>query len=232
MRGILCPSFTRRRLQPRRTTIIFDATRVTANLFPARPLVAGWLESRGHDSLGSDGGRRLGSRINRKGRPAKRASHDQVNWNRNGKVRARSKEAGGSPGYGDSLPFGHLLHLRTAQVPRCQLRFLALVSWLGGGRLGLSLGAGQTVPSLFWVRRLRGGRTSLWRLWQIHGRGSLSSSSGSGGYVESYAPRVAAGPASPSSSLDQSLRREGLGNLLKWSRGSPESTSSSFPSSP
>jgi hypothetical protein len=28
----------------------------------------------------------------------------------------------------------------------------------------------------------------LWRLWQIHGRGSLSSSSGSGGNVESYAP--------------------------------------------
>jgi hypothetical protein len=75
-----------------------------------------------------------------------------------------------------------------AQVPRCWLWFLALVSRLGGGRLGFSLGAGQTVSSLFWVRWLRGGRTTLWRLWQIHGRGSLSSSSGSGGYVESYTP--------------------------------------------
>jgi hypothetical protein len=185
---ILCPSFARHRLQPRRATIIFIATRVAANLLPARPLVAGRLGSRGHDFLGSNGGRRLGSRINRKRRPAKRASHDQVNRDRNGKIRARSKEAGGSPGYGDSPPFGHLLHLRMAQVPRCRLWFLALVSRLGGGRLGLSLGAGQIVSSPFWVRRLRGGRTSLWRLWQINGRGNLSSSSGSGGYVESYAP--------------------------------------------
>jgi hypothetical protein len=150
--------------------------------------VAGGLESRGHDFLGSDGGRRLGSRINRKRRPAKRAAHDQVNRDRNGKIRARSKEAGGSPDYGDSPPFGHFLHLRTTQVPRCRLRFLALVSRLGGGRLGLSLGASRIVSGLFWVRRLRGARTSLWRLWQIHGRGSLSSGSGSGGYVESYAP--------------------------------------------
>jgi hypothetical protein len=72
-----------------------------------------------------------------------------------------------------------------AQVPRCRLRFLALVSRLGGGRLGFSLGAGQIVSSLFWVCRLRGGRASLWRLWKIHGRGSLSSS---GGHVESNAP--------------------------------------------
>jgi hypothetical protein len=150
--------------------------------------VAGGLESRGHDFLGSDGGRRLGSRINRKRRPAKRAAHDQVNRDCNGKIRARSKEAGGSPGYGDSPPFGHFLHLRMTQVPRCRLRFLALVSRLGGGRLGLSLGASQIVSGLFWVRRLRGARTSLWRLWQIHGRGSLSSGSSSGGYVESYAP--------------------------------------------
>jgi hypothetical protein len=185
---ILCPSFARHRLQLWRATIIFNATRVAANLLPARLLVAGGLESRGHDFLGSDGGRRLGSRINRKRRPAKRASHDQVNRDHNGKIRARSKEAGGSPGYSDSPPFGHLLHLRTAQVPHYRLRFLALGSRLGGGRLGLSLGAGQIISSLFWVHRLRGARRSLWRLWQIHGRGSLSSSSGSGGYVESYAP--------------------------------------------
>jgi hypothetical protein len=75
-----------------------------------------------------------------------------------------------------------------AQVPPCRLWFLALVSRLGGGRLGFSLGAGQIVSSLFWVCRLRGGRASPGRLRQIHDRGSLSSSSGSGGYVESYAP--------------------------------------------
>jgi hypothetical protein len=150
--------------------------------------VAGGLGSRGHDFLGSDGGRRLGSRIDRKRRPAKRASHDQVNRDRNSKIRARSKEAGGSPGYGDSPPFGHLLHLRTAQVPRCRLQFLALVSRLGRGRLGFSLGAGQIVSSLLWVCRLRGSRTSPGRFWQIHGRRSLSSSSGSDGYVESYGP--------------------------------------------
>jgi hypothetical protein len=185
---ILCPSFARRRLQPRRATIIFNATRVAANLLPARPLVAGRLESRGHNFLRSNGGRRMGSRVNRKRRPARRAFHDQVSRGRDGKIRARSKEAGGSPGYGDSPPFGHLLHLRTVQVPCCRLRFLALVSRLRGGRLGLSLGTGQIVSGLFWVRRLWGGRTSLWRLRQIHGRGSLSSSSGSGGYVESYTP--------------------------------------------
>jgi hypothetical protein len=81
--------------------------------------VAGGLESRGHDFLGSDGGRRLGSRINRKRRPAKRAAHDQVNQDRNGKIRARSKEAGGSPGYGDSPPFGHFLHLRMTLLELC-----------------------------------------------------------------------------------------------------------------
>jgi hypothetical protein len=75
-----------------------------------------------------------------------------------------------------------------AQVPRCLLRFLALVSRLGEGRLSLSLGIGQIVFSLLCVCRLQGGRTSLWRLWQIHGRGSLCSSSGGGGYVEIYAP--------------------------------------------
>jgi hypothetical protein len=178
----------RYRLQPRRATIIFNATQVAANLLPARPLVAGGLGSWGHDSLGSDGGRRWGSRIDRKRRPVRRASHDQVNRDRNDEIRARSKEAGGSPGYGDSLPFGHLLHLGTAQVPSCRLRFLALVSQLGEGWLGLSLGAGQIISSLFRVCRLRSGRTSPGRLWQIHDRGSLSSSSGSGSYVESYAP--------------------------------------------
>jgi hypothetical protein len=99
----------------------------------------------------------------------------------------RSEEAGSSPGYSGGSPFGHLLRLRTAQVPRCRLRPLALLSRLGGGRLGLSLSHGRIVSSLFVVRRLRGGRTSLWRLWQIHGRGSLSSSSGSSSYMESYA---------------------------------------------
>jgi hypothetical protein len=152
--------------------------------------VAGGPGRRGHDFLGNDGGKRLGSRIDRKRRPAKRASHDHVNRDRNSKIRARSKEAGGSPGYDDSPPFGHLLHLRTAQVPRCRLRFLALVSRLGGGRLGLSLGTSQIVSSLFWVCRLWGGRTSPGRFWQIHGWGSLSSSSSSGGYVESYTPEV------------------------------------------
>jgi hypothetical protein len=188
MHRILYPGFVRHRLQPRRATIIFNATRVAANLLPARSLVAGGLGSWGHDPLGSDGGRRWGSRIDRKGRPAKRASHDQVNRDRNGELKARSKEAGSSPGYGDSPSFGHLLHLGTAQVPPCRLRFLALVSRLGGGWLGLSLGASQIVSSLFWVCRLQSSRTSPGRLWQIHGRGSLSSSSGSDGYVESYAP--------------------------------------------
>jgi hypothetical protein len=150
-RRILCPSFACHKLQPRRAAIIFNATRVAANLLPARPLVARGLESRGHGFPGSDGGRRLGSRINRKGRPAKRASHDRVNRGRGGKVRMTSKEAGSSPGYGDSSPFGHLLRLRTAQVPRCRLRFPALLSRLGGGRLGPSLGVGWIVSSLFAV---------------------------------------------------------------------------------
>jgi hypothetical protein len=100
----------------------------------------------------------------------------------------RSKEVGSSPGHGGSSPFGHLLRLRTAQVPRCWLRPPALLCRFGGGRLSLSLGAGQIVSSLFGVRQLRGGRISLWRLWQIHDRASLSPSSGSGGYVESYTP--------------------------------------------
>jgi hypothetical protein len=142
MGEILRPSFARHRLQPRRATIIFNATRVATNLLLARPLVAGGLESRGHVFLRGNGGRRLGSRINRKRRPAGRAFHDQINRGRNGRIRARSKETGGSPGYGDSPPFGHLLHLRTVQIPRCRLRFLALVSRPGGGRLGFPLGAG------------------------------------------------------------------------------------------
>jgi hypothetical protein len=72
-----------------------------------------------------------------------------------------------------------------AQVPCCRLRPPVLLCRLGEGRLSLSLGAGRIVSSLFGVRRLRGSRISLRRLWQIHDRGSLSSS---GGYVESYTP--------------------------------------------
>jgi hypothetical protein len=103
-------------------------------------------------------------------------------------MKMRSKEAGSSPGYGSSPPLSHLLHLGTALVPRRRLRFLAFVSRLGEGRLGLSLDADQIISSLFRVCRLRSGRVSPGRLWQIHDRGSLSSSSGSGGHVESYAP--------------------------------------------
>jgi hypothetical protein len=104
-------------------------------------------------------------------------------------MKMRSKEVGSSPSYGVSPPFGHLLHRGTAQVPRCRLRFLALVSRLGEGRLGLSLDTDQIISSLFRIRRLRSGRASPGRLWQIHDRGSLSSSGGSGGYMESYAPK-------------------------------------------
>jgi hypothetical protein len=103
-------------------------------------------------------------------------------------MKMRSKEAGSSPGYGNSPPLGHLLHLGTAQVPRCRLRFPAFVSRLGEGRLGLPLGADQIISSLFKVRRLRSGRASPGRLWQNHDRESLGPSCGSGGYVESYAP--------------------------------------------
>jgi hypothetical protein len=103
-------------------------------------------------------------------------------------MKMRSKEAGSSPGYGNSPSLGHLFHLGTAQVPRCSLRFLALVSQLGEGRLGLPLDADQITPSLFKVCRLRSGRASPGRFWQIHDRGSLGPSSGCGGYVESYAP--------------------------------------------
>jgi hypothetical protein len=103
-------------------------------------------------------------------------------------MRMRSKEAGSSPSYGISPPLGHLLHLGTAQVPRCRLRFLALVSRLGKGRLGFSLNADQIISNLFKVCRLWSGRASPGRLWHIHDWRSLGPSSGSGGYVESYAP--------------------------------------------
>jgi hypothetical protein len=66
MGEVLRPGFARHGLQPRRATIILNATRVATNLLLARPLVAGGLESRGHISLRGNGGRRLGSRINRK----------------------------------------------------------------------------------------------------------------------------------------------------------------------
>jgi hypothetical protein len=66
-RRIFCPSFARHKLQPRRAAIVFNVTRVATNLLLARPLGAGGLESRGHGFPGSDSGRRLGSRINRKG---------------------------------------------------------------------------------------------------------------------------------------------------------------------
>jgi hypothetical protein len=79
VRRVLGPSFACHKLQPRRAAIVFNATRVVANLLPARPLVVGGLESQGHSFPRSDDGRRLDSRINRKGRPAKRASHDRVN---------------------------------------------------------------------------------------------------------------------------------------------------------
>jgi hypothetical protein len=99
-----------------------------------------------------------------------------------------SKEAASLPGYGGSLPFGHLLHLRTAQVLRCRLRFLTLLGWCVRSRLSPSLGANRLASSLFIVCQLRSNRTLLWRLWQIHGRGSLNSSSGCGSYMKSYAP--------------------------------------------
>jgi hypothetical protein len=187
-RRILCPSVARHKLQPRGATNVLSVTRVTAHFFPARPLAAGRLGSRGHDFLGSNGGRRSGSRIDRKRRPAKRASHDRVNRDRDDQMKRKSKEAGSSPGYGNSPPLGHLLHLGMAQVPRGRLRFLALVNRLGEGRLGFSLDADQIISSLFKVCRLRSGRASPGRLRQIHDRGSLGPSSGSGGYVESYAP--------------------------------------------
>jgi hypothetical protein len=75
-----------------------------------------------------------------------------------------------------------------AQVSRCRLRFLALVSRLGEGRLGFSLDANQIISSLFKVCRLRSSRASPGRLGQIHDRGSRGPSSGSSGYMESYAP--------------------------------------------
>jgi hypothetical protein len=100
----------------------------------------------------------------------------------------RSKDAGSSPGYGVGSPFGHLLRFRTAQVPRCRLRFPALLSRLGGGRLNPSFGAGWIASSLFAICRLWSNRMWLWRLWQIHDRGSLNPSSGYGGNVKGYAP--------------------------------------------
>jgi hypothetical protein len=100
----------------------------------------------------------------------------------------RSTEAGSLPGYGGSSPFGHLLRFRTAQVLRRRLRFLMLLGWRVQSRLSPSLGANRLASSLFTVCRLRSNRTLLWRLWQIHGRGSLNSSSGCGGYMKSYAP--------------------------------------------
>jgi hypothetical protein len=84
----------------------------------------------------------MGGRIDRKRRPAKKTSRDRVNRDRNGKIRARSEETGGSTGYGGSPPFGHLLHLGTVQIPRYRLQSLALVGQLGGSRLGFSLGTG------------------------------------------------------------------------------------------
>jgi hypothetical protein len=103
-------------------------------------------------------------------------------------MKMRSKEVGSSPGYGSSSPLGHLLHLGMAQVPHRRLQFLALVGRLREGRLSFSLGADRIASSFSKVCRLRSGRASLRRLWQIHDRGSLGPSSGSGGYVESYAP--------------------------------------------
>jgi hypothetical protein len=100
----------------------------------------------------------------------------------------RSTEVGSLPGYGGSSPFGHLLRLRMAQVLRRRLRFLTLLGWYVRSRLSPSLGANWLASSLFTVCRLRSNRMLLWRLWQIHSRGSLNSSSGCGSYMEGYTP--------------------------------------------
>jgi hypothetical protein len=55
---LLRPSFTRDKLQPRGTTVLFSVTQVTTGILPVCPLVAWEVRSRGHSlpESGSGGG--------------------------------------------------------------------------------------------------------------------------------------------------------------------------------
>jgi hypothetical protein len=149
----------------------------------------------------------------------------------------RSAEAEGLPGYCSSSPFDHLLYPRREQAFRRWLRFLSFLSRLGRSRLDPSLGASCPASGSLRVIQLRCGRfqsnTRLFqRCRQVHDRNGLSSCGGRGGNMKGCTPWATADPGSSSSSSDQSLKEEGPGNLLEWLRGSPDSSSSSLPSSP